>query len=104
MSQPVHILTPEDLERSLAPLRQRVAQQEAEAARDREFMRQFLASIDDQVSTQKALEISGIKSRTTLIAERQRPGSPLTYTSSGRSVSYSRAGCIAYKLSHQLAA
>jgi hypothetical protein len=85
-------------------MRNEVAQLRKERDADRAFMREFLASLDDQVPAKKALEITGIKSRTTLIAERQRPGSPLTYTVTGRSVNYSRAGCIAYRLGHQIAA
>jgi hypothetical protein len=105
MASTVSIVTPEDLQR----LEERLTQQfeeryERKLAADRAFLSEFLKSQDDQVSARKALEISGIKSRTTLIAERKRPGSPLSYTVTGRSVSYSRAGCIAYKLGHQLAA
>lgn len=65
------------------------------------FVQEFVASIDDTVSTAKALEITGIKSRTTLIAERQRDGSLLTFTQVGKRVSYSRASCVAYRLAHQ---
>ncbi|MGI4871466.1 MAG: hypothetical protein ACRYFX_09845 [Janthinobacterium lividum] len=67
----------------------------------RGFMADFLASLDDQVSTKKALELSGIASRTTLIAERQRPGTLLTHSHNGRTVTYGRAGCIAHKRAHQ---
>jgi hypothetical protein len=81
-----------------------IAQLRAEREADRAFMREFLASIDDQVDAKKALKITGIKSLTTLIAERQRPGTPLAYVKNGRSVTYSRAGCVAYKLGYQLAA
>lgn len=81
-----------------------IAQLRAEREADRAFLREFLASIDDQVDAKRALKITGIKSLTTLIAERQRPGTPLTFTKNGRSVSYSRAGCVAYKLGYQLAA
>ena len=82
-------------------LRGEVAELRAEVAEERAFRRDFLASLDDQVSTKKALQISGIASRTTLIAERQRPGTLLTYTHEGRSVTYGRAGCVAHKRAHQ---
>lgn len=80
-----------------------VARLERELQQMREFMREFIGSIDDQVTTKKALEITGIKSRTTLIAERDRPKSLLTYTQHGRAVTYSRAGCVAHKLARQAA-
>jgi len=58
---------------------------------------------DDEVSTKKALELTGIKSRTTLIEERDRPGTLLRYSKHGRSTSYSRKSCIDYKLARRLA-
>jgi hypothetical protein len=81
-----------------------LARVERELTALRGFVQEFISSQDDEVSTKDALKITGIKSRTTLIAERGRPGSPLKYTSHGRSASYSRAGCVAYKLAHQRAA
>lgn len=68
------------------------------------FVRELVESVDDQVSTQQALKLTGLKSRTTLIAERKRPGTLLKYTKQGRSTAYSRASCIAHKLHFQLAA
>ena len=64
------------------------------------FMREFLNSLDDQIGYKEALKISGIKSRTTLVAERRREGSLIKFTHHGRSVAYSRAGCVAYRLAH----
>ncbi|SFP79618.1 hypothetical protein SAMN04515668_0373 [Hymenobacter arizonensis] len=57
----------------------------------------LLDSLDDEVNTSTALRLTGIKSRTTLIAERNRPETLLRYSSHGRSISYSRASCLAYK-------
>jgi hypothetical protein len=105
MASTLSIVTPEDLQKLEERLtRQFEERYERKLAADRAFISEFIKSQDDQVKAKKALEITGIKSRTTLIAERQRPGSPLTYTVTGRSVTYSRAGCIAYKQKHQLAA
>ncbi len=75
-----------------------------ELAELRGFVREMVNSVDDQVSTAQALRLTGLKSRTTLIAERQRPGTLLKYTKQGRSAAYSRASCIAHKLHFQLAA
>jgi hypothetical protein len=58
---------------------------------------------DDEVGTKKALQLTGIKSRTTLIEERDRPGTLLRYSKHGRSTSYSRKSCIDYRLSRRLA-
>lgn len=69
-----------------------------------QFVRELVESVDDHVSTAQALKLTGIKSRTTLIAERDRAGSLLKYTKQGRSAAYSRASCIAHKLHFQLAA
>jgi hypothetical protein len=57
---------------------------------------------DDEVRTKKALQLTGIKSRTTLIEERDRPGTLLRYSKHGRSTSYSRKSCIDYRLSRRL--
>jgi predicted mannosyl-3-phosphoglycerate phosphatase (HAD superfamily) len=58
---------------------------------------------DDEVRTKKALELTGIKSRTTLIEERDRPGTLIRYSKHGRSTSYSRKSCIDYRLARRLA-
>jgi predicted mannosyl-3-phosphoglycerate phosphatase (HAD superfamily) len=57
---------------------------------------------DDEVRTKKALQLTGIKSRTTLIEERDRPGTLIRYSKHGRSTSYSRKSCIDYRLSRRL--
>ncbi len=75
---------------------------ERELAAMRLLMQEFMNSLDEEVSTAQALKITGIKSRTTLIAERDRPGTTLKYTKMGRSTAYSRAGCVAYKLAHRM--
>lgn len=59
-------------------------------------------SFGDEVDTHEALKITGIKTRDTLIKERNRPGTLLRYSKHGRSVSYSRKSCIDYKLSRRL--
>jgi hypothetical protein len=61
----------------------------------------FLASLDDKVSTKQALQLTNIKSRTTLIIERQRPDTLLTFSYQGRSVLYSRASCLAFRRARQ---
>ncbi|GAA4349983.1 hypothetical protein GCM10023185_07180 [Hymenobacter saemangeumensis] len=61
------------------------------------FVQEFVSSQDDEVDTKTALKLTGIKSRTTLIMERERPGTLLKHAKHGRSTSYSRASCIAYK-------
>ena len=70
----------------------------------RELLAEFLASVDLEVDTARALRLTGIKSRTTLIAERQRPGTPLKHSKHGRSTSYSLVSCLNYKQAHRLAA
>jgi len=97
-------MSPNDSTAEIAELRQEVAELRALVKEERAFRREYVASFNDEVSTLEALRLTGIGSRTTLIAERQRPGTPLTHTHHGRSVRYGRAGCIAYKLAHQLAA
>ena len=62
----------------------------------------FKAAFDEEVGTKRALQLTGIKSRTTLIEERDRPGTLLRYSKHGRSTSYSRKSCIDYKLSRRL--
>ncbi|MDF7813637.1 hypothetical protein [Hymenobacter sp. YC55] len=62
----------------------------------------YVESVNDEVDTHEALKITGIKSRDTLIKERDRPGSLIKYSKHGRSVSYSRKSCIDYKLSRRL--
>ncbi|MDO7849929.1 hypothetical protein Q5H92_26455 [Hymenobacter sp. M29] len=74
-----------------------------ELSQHKAFQSAFIESLDDQVTTKKALDITGIKSRTTLIAERDRPDSLLAYTHNGRAVTYSRAGCVAHALARQAA-
>jgi hypothetical protein len=73
----------------------------AEVKELRIIIADFLASIDDTVSSAKALQLTGIRSLTTLIAERQRPGTLLVYSHHGRSVHYSRASCLAYRRARQ---
>ncbi|MBD2769684.1 hypothetical protein IC235_17475 [Hymenobacter sp. BT664] len=62
----------------------------------------LLESLDDDVDTKTALKLTGIKSRTTLIAERQRRGTLIRHSKLGRSCMYSRASCLAYKRAHRL--
>lgn len=62
----------------------------------------LLESLDDDVDTKTALRLTGIKSRTTLMAERSRPGTLLQHSKLGRSCVYSRASCLAYKRAHRL--
>lgn len=62
----------------------------------------YVESVNDEVDTHTALKLTGIKSRTTLIEERDRPGTLLSYSKHGRSVSYSRKSCIDYKLDRRL--
>ena len=68
-----------------------------------QFLTAYIESVDDEVDTATALQLTGIKSRTTLIEERDRPGTLLRYSKHGRSTAYSRASCIDYKLSRRLA-
>lgn len=63
----------------------------------RRLVADFVASVDDEVDTKAALKLTGIKSVTTLMAERDRPGTLLNYSKLGRSCAYSRASCLAYK-------
>jgi hypothetical protein len=63
----------------------------------------YVASINDEVTTAEALRLTGIKSRTTLLEERDRPGTLLRYSKHGRSTSYSRKSCVDYRLSRRLA-
>ena len=70
----------------------------------RELVQEFLASVDVEVDTARALRLTGIRSRTTLIAERERPGTPLKYSKHGRSTSYSLVSCLHYKQAMRLAA
>lgn len=72
-----------------------------ELAELRRLVGDFVASLDDDVDTKTALKLTGIKSPTTLIAERQRPGTPLQHSKLGRSCVYSRASCLAYKRAHR---
>ncbi|MDF7810784.1 hypothetical protein [Hymenobacter sp. YC55] len=62
----------------------------------------YVESVNDEVDTHEALKLTGIKSRTTLIEERKRPGTLLQYSKHGKSVSYSRKSCIDYKLDRRL--
>lgn len=75
---------------------------QAEFAELKALVSEFIASLDDQVDTKRALAITGIKSRTTLIVERKRPDTLLSYTAHGRSVAYSRASCIMYRRAQTL--
>ena len=70
----------------------------------RDLLADFLDSVDQEIDTARALVLTGIQSRTTLIAERQRPDTLLRYTKHGRSTAYSLASCLAYKRAHRLAA
>lgn len=69
----------------------------AEVHELRAIVTDFLDSLDDRVSTKQALQLTGIKSRATLIAARQRPDTLLAYSHQGRSVLYSRASCLAFR-------
>ncbi|MCC3159482.1 hypothetical protein LJ737_19730 [Hymenobacter sp. 15J16-1T3B] len=62
----------------------------------------YVESIDDDVDTATALKLTGIASRTTLLAERDRPGTKLAYRKEGTKCLYSRRSCIDYKLSKRL--
>jgi hypothetical protein len=62
----------------------------------------YIETTNDEVDTKTALQLTGIKSRTTLLDERDRPGTLLRYSKHGRSTSYSRKSCIDYKLSRRL--
>ena len=74
---------------------------EREVNQLRALIKDFMDSLDDEVDTKTALRLTGIRSRTTLVAERRRGGSLLIYSKHGRSVTYSRAGCLAYRRSRQ---
>ena len=87
----ISFITPEDLNPVLKRLEQIELRLEA-----------YVESVNDEVDTHEALKLTGIKSRTTLIEERDRPGSLLKYSKHGRSVSYSRKSCIDYKLARRL--
>ena len=63
----------------------------------RELLDDYLQSVDQEVDTDRALQLTGIQSRTTLIAERQRPGTLLKFSKHGRRAAYSLASCLAYK-------
>lgn len=62
----------------------------------------YVESVSEEVDTATALKITGIKSRDTLIKERDREGTLIRYCKHGRSASYSRKSCIDYRLSRQL--
>lgn len=87
-AQPLPFATPADLAR----IERQVAALQAY------IVGEFIPTLDKQISAAEALKITGINSRTTLVAERRRPGSLLRYTQHGRSVAYSLAGCVAYKM------
>ena len=72
-----------------------------EVAELRTLVLDLLASIDYEVDTKAALKLTGIKSVTTLMAERGRPNTPLKYSKLGRACAYSRASCLAYKRAHR---
>ena len=92
--------TPATLEQ-LALLPAKLDKCERRLAQMETFMREFVNSLDDQIGYKEALKITGIKSRTTLVAERRRAKSLIVFTQHGRSVSYSRAGCVAYRLAQR---
>lgn len=69
----------------------------AEIRELRTIVTDFLNSIDDGVSTKQALQLTGIKSRATLIVARQRPNTLIAYSYQGCSVPYSRASCLAFR-------
>ncbi|KUG06906.1 hypothetical protein [Solirubrum puertoriconensis] len=62
----------------------------------------YVEAIDDDVDTATALQLTGINSRTTLVAERDRKGTLLKYRKEGTKCLYSRRSCIDYKLSKRL--
>jgi len=62
----------------------------------------ILLATDDEVRTPMALKLTGLKSRTSLIEERDRPGTEIRYSKHGRSVSYSRQSCIDYRQARRL--
>lgn len=64
---------------------------------------ELLESLTDEwVETKVALKLTGIKSRTTLALERERPSSLLQYEGIGKAIRYSRASCIAFTESKRL--
>ncbi len=94
-------MTPADLftaavQEAVAPLiRQAVAPLEAR-------LTAYIEAVDDDLPTAQALRLTGIGSRTTLIAERQRPGTLLAWRKEGTRALYSRRSCIDYKLARRL--
>lgn len=72
-----------------------------EVAELRLLVTDLMSSLDDEVNTATALKLTGIKSITTLMAERDRPGTQLKYSKLGRACAYSRASCLAYKRAHR---
>ena len=86
MGASIHFVTPEE--------HQAVVQEVSEL---RALVTDLLDSLGDEVDTATALRLTGLHSRSSLIAERTRPGTPLKFCKHGRSVSYSRTSCLAYK-------
>ena len=84
------LITREDL----APVLRRLVQLEALVAA-------YVEAMDEDVPTATALRLTGIGSRTTLIAERQRPGTLLVHRKEGTRALYSRRSCIAHKLARR---
>ncbi|WP_125921780.1 hypothetical protein [Hymenobacter lapidarius] len=72
-----------------------------EVASLRTLCTDLLNSLNEDVDTKTALKLTGIKSCTTLINERQRPGTLLQFSKLGRRCVYSRASCLAYKRAHR---
>ena len=86
----------------LAALPARLYQMEQRQQLLEERLTAYVESVEDDVDTHEALRITGIKTRDTLIKERNTPGTLLRYTKHGRSVSYSRKSCIDFKLARRL--
>ncbi|WP_045687735.1 hypothetical protein [Hymenobacter sp. AT01-02] len=60
------------------------------------------AQTNEWVDTATALKLTGIKSDTTLRAERKRPNTVLKYSGIGRAIRYSRDSCVAFAESKRL--
>ena len=86
----------------LAQLPERILALERRQQATEQRLDAYIETTDDEVDTETALRITGIRSRDTLTKERDRPGTLLRYCKHGTSVSYSRKSCIDYKLARQL--
>ncbi|WP_045687734.1 hypothetical protein [Hymenobacter sp. AT01-02] len=60
------------------------------------------AQTNEWVDTPTALKLTGIKSNTTLRAERDRPNTVLKFSGIGRAIRYSRDSCVQYAESKRL--